>query len=111
VIEVNDSWRQPPRRLGRMIVRPSGKLRVSSRTRLSVDAAILSGAGSIGMLKEGLRHVFAVGGQHGKQALQRWLCWAKRCRIPRFVKVARTITAQLPAIHASLDHGLSNALI
>ena len=63
------------------------------------------------LLKEGLRHVFAVGGHHGKEALRRWLSWAKRCRIPQFVKTARTIAAELPAIHASLDHNMSNALI
>ncbi|OXM59037.1 transposase, partial [Amycolatopsis sp. KNN50.9b] len=63
------------------------------------------------LLKEGLRHVFAVGGRAGKEALQRWLSWAVRCRIPEFVKLARTIRSELPAIHASLDHGLSNALI
>lgn len=63
------------------------------------------------LLKEGLRHVFAVGGQTGKEALRRWLSWATRCRIPEFVKLARTIRSELSAIHASLDHGLSNALI
>ncbi|WP_026198080.1 ISL3 family transposase [Sciscionella marina] len=63
------------------------------------------------LLKEGLRHVFAVSGQEGKQALQRWLSWAARSRIPEFVKLGRTIRVELEAIHASLDHGLSNALI
>ncbi|CAM00935.1 putative transposase [second part] [Saccharopolyspora erythraea NRRL 2338] len=63
------------------------------------------------LLKEGLRHVFAVGGQAGKEALQRWLSWATRCRIPEFVKLARTIRFELATIHSSLDHGLSNALI
>lgn len=63
------------------------------------------------LLKEGLRYVFAVAGQQGKQALERWLSWAARCRIPEFVKIGRTIRAQLPAIHASLDHRLSNALV
>ncbi|QUQ66307.1 ISL3 family transposase [Kutzneria sp. CA-103260] len=63
------------------------------------------------LLKEGLRYVFAVGGQDGKHALTRWLSWAARCRIPEFVKLGRTIRTELAAIHASLDHGLSNALI
>jgi transposase len=63
------------------------------------------------LLKEGLRHVFAVGGQAGKEALQRWLSSAARCQIPEFVKLARTIRSEPSAIHASLDHGLSNALI
>ncbi|MEV0705044.1 transposase, partial [Saccharopolyspora sp. NPDC050389] len=63
------------------------------------------------LLKEGLRLVFAVSGDDGKHALDRWLSWAARSRIPEFVKLGRTIRAELAAIHASLEHGLSNALI
>lgn len=63
------------------------------------------------LLKEGLRHVFAASGHEAKEALQRWLSWAARCRIPEFVKLGRTIRTELDAIHASLEHGLSNALI
>lgn len=63
------------------------------------------------LLKEGLRYVFAVKGEAGKQALERWLSWARRCRIPAFVRLARRITAVRDRIHATLDHGLSNALI
>lgn len=63
------------------------------------------------LLKEGLRYVFAVKGQAGKDALERWLSWARRCRIPAFTRLARSITAITPKIHATLDHGLSNALI
>jgi transposase len=60
------------------------------------------------LLKEGLRHVFAVKGEEGKHALDRWLGWAQRCRIPVFVKLAQRIRKHRPAIDASLDHGLSN---
>ena len=63
------------------------------------------------LLKEGLRYVFAVKGEAGKEALDRWLSWARRCRIPAFVRLARRIRAVLNRIHARLDHGLSNALI
>ncbi|MGZ6840008.1 MAG: ISL3 family transposase [Frankiaceae bacterium] len=63
------------------------------------------------LLKEGLRHVFKVKGDDGKQALDRWLSWAARCRIPAFVTLARSIRAHRPAIDATLDHNLSNALI
>jgi transposase len=63
------------------------------------------------LLKEGLRYVFAVKGQDGKQALDRWLSWARRCRIPAFVNLAKRITTVRQRIHATLDHGLSNALI
>jgi transposase len=63
------------------------------------------------LLKEGLRHVFAVKGAAGKEALDRWLSWARRCRIPAFVALARKIAHYRPAIDAALDHDLSNALV
>jgi transposase len=63
------------------------------------------------LLKEGLRYVFAVKSQAGKQALDRWLSWARRCRIPAFVHLAKRISAVRPHIDAALEHGLSNALI
>ena len=63
------------------------------------------------LLKEGLRHVFAVKGDDGKAALDRWSSWARRCRIPAFVDLARKITKHRPAIDAALEHDLSNALV
>lgn len=63
------------------------------------------------LLKEGLRLVFKLGGTEGRHALKAWLPWAQRCRIPVFVELGRKIKRHLPAIHASLDHGLSNARI
>jgi transposase len=63
------------------------------------------------LLKEGLRYVFAVKGDAGKEALHRWLSWAARSRIPQFVHLARRVKAQLTRIYATLEHGLSNALI
>jgi transposase len=63
------------------------------------------------LLKEGLRFVFQVKGEPGKDALDRWLFWARRCRIPAFVHLAKRITAVRVHIEATLDHGLSNALI
>ena len=63
------------------------------------------------LLKEGLRHVFAVKGEEGKEALDRWTSWARRCRIPAFVDLARKITKHRPAIDAALEHELSNALV
>jgi transposase len=63
------------------------------------------------LLKEGLRYVFAVKGEAGKQALDRWISWARRCRIPAFVNLAGRISAQRTRINATLDHDLSNALI
>jgi len=63
------------------------------------------------LLKEGLRHVFAVKGDAGKEALDRWLSWARRCRIPAFVELAGTITRYRDVINNALEHDLSNALI
>jgi transposase len=63
------------------------------------------------LLKEGLRYVFAAKGQDGKDALDRWLSWARRSQIPAFRHLAKRITTALPQIIATLDHGLSNALI
>ncbi len=66
-------------------------------------------------LKEGLRMVFTLARQGvksaAKHALHRWLSWARRCRIPAFVDLARRVGAHLDAIHVSIDHDLSNGLI
>ena len=63
------------------------------------------------LLKEGLRHVFSVKGEEGKQALDRWISWARRCRIPVFVELAGRIVRHRQAIDAALEHGLSQGLI
>ena len=63
------------------------------------------------LLKEGLRTVFALKGDAGKEALDRWIGWARRCRIPAFVNLQHRIVKHRAAIDAALDHGLSNALI
>ncbi len=63
------------------------------------------------LLKEGLRHAFAVKGEAGKEALDAWTSWARRCRIDAFVELQRKIVKHRAAIDATLDHGLSNGLI
>ncbi len=63
------------------------------------------------LLKEGLRHVFAVKGEAGKEALDKWISWARRCRIPVFVELSRRIGTHRASIDAALDHGLSQGLI
>ena len=63
------------------------------------------------LLKEGLRLVFQLNGEEGKEALTRWLSWAARCRIPEFTELGKKIRRHLPSIHATLHHGLSNGLI
>jgi transposase len=63
------------------------------------------------LLKEGLRLVFQLKGQAGKDALDRWISWARRCRIDAFVTLQRRIVKHRAAIDATLDHGLSQGLI
>ena len=63
------------------------------------------------LLKEGLRHVFSIKGQDGKEALDRWTSWARRCRIPAFVELQRRILRHRAEIDNALDHGLSQGLI
>jgi hypothetical protein len=41
--------------------------------------------------------------------LDAWLVWARRCRIPSFVKLAKTINQHYQGIVATLTHRLSNA--
>jgi transposase len=63
------------------------------------------------LLKEGLRYVFAVKGDEGKAALDRWTSWARRSRMPAFVELQRKIARHRPAIDAALDTGLSQGLV
>lgn len=63
------------------------------------------------LLKEGLRTVFQLQGQDAKDALDRWISWARRCRIDAYVDLQRRIVKHRAAIDATLDHGLSNGLI
>ena len=62
-------------------------------------------------LKEALRGVFAARGPAAVDLLARWVSWARRCRIPEMVTVARKITTHQVSIHACLTHGLSNGLV
>jgi transposase len=66
-------------------------------------------------LKEGLRWVFSLA-RNGfprlaVNALHRWLSWARRSQIPAFTDLARRIRKHRPAIEASIEHQLSNALV
>ncbi len=55
--------------------------------------------------------MFAVKGEEGKQALDRWLSWARRSRMPPFVELARKILKHREAIDPALDSGLSQGLV
>ena len=63
------------------------------------------------LLKEGLRHVFKLRGEPARHALERWISWAQRSRIPAFVELQRRIVRHRAAIEITLDTGLSQGLI
>jgi transposase len=61
--------------------------------------------------KEELRLVFNRKGVRATGLLEAWLAWARRCRIPAFVRLARSITAHRASIQAALAHGLSGGRV
>jgi len=60
------------------------------------------------LLKEQLRMIFHVSCEQAVSLLERWLRWARRCRIEPFVALARTITYYRADIEATLLHGVNN---
>ncbi|MGB8019610.1 MAG: transposase, partial [Candidatus Nanopelagicales bacterium] len=63
------------------------------------------------LLKEGLRLIFQMTHDDAVVALQKWLIWARRCRIRAFIDLAAKITRHRDSILAAIEHDLSNALI
>lgn len=63
------------------------------------------------LLKEGLRLVFQMELPDARVALDKWLSWARRCQIPAFIKLAKSITKHRDRILASIEHNLSNAIV
>ena len=55
--------------------------------------------------------VFHVGYDEAMRSLERWLQWARRCRIDPFVALARTITYYRADIEATLLHGVNNGRV
>ena len=49
--------------------------------------------------------------ENAVEALDRWISWARRCRIPAFVKLQKSIVKHRPRILAAIEHNLSNGLI
>lgn len=92
-------WKNP----GDLTARQEAKLASIAQTNKTLYRAYL--------LKEQLRQVFALKGVEGIALLDAWLKWARRCRIPSFVKLAKAITEHRSGIEAALTHGLSNARV
>ena len=63
------------------------------------------------LLKEGLRLVFQLPVEEAVEALEVWIGWARRCRIPAFVELQRRIVKHRDSILAAIEHGLSNGRI
>jgi transposase len=63
------------------------------------------------LLKEQLRQIYRLPAKDAIRLLDEWIAWARRCRLPSFVKLAKTITAQRTGIVAAIEHGLSNARV
>ncbi len=64
------------------------------------------------LMKEQLRQVFHLRQPwRALRLLDDWLIWARRCRLPAFVKLARSITEHRAGIEAALVHDLSNARV
>ena len=63
------------------------------------------------LLKEGLRLVFQLPASEAPAALDRWIGWARRCRIASFVELQRRIVKHKDSILAAIEHGLSNGRI
>jgi transposase len=61
-------------------------------------------------LKEGVRDLYRLRWpSQARRHLDWWLCWAQRCRIPAFVKLAKTVKANRERILAAVELELSNS--
>jgi len=63
------------------------------------------------LLKEQLRMVFRAPPHEAEQLLESWLKWARRCRIPEMVAVAKSVTKHRQGIISAITHRVSNARI
>ena len=63
------------------------------------------------LLSQQLREIYRVPFDQAIALLDAWLAWARRCRLPPFVKLARTITEQRSGIEAAIQNRLSNARV
>jgi transposase len=92
-------WKNPEK----LTDRQAAKLSDIQRTNARLYRAYL--------LKEQLRQIYRLPADHAIELLERWVAWARRCRLKPFVKLARTITDQQAGITAAIRHGLSNARV
>ena len=92
-------WKNPENLTGRQ----QAKLAMIQQTNRRLYRAYL--------LKEQLRQIYRLEPGPAIALLDAWIAWARRCRLPSFAKLAKTITAQRAGIVAAIEHGLSNARV
>ncbi len=63
------------------------------------------------LLKEALRLIFRMTHAEAAPALDRWVSWARRSRIPAFVRLQKSIVKHRDRILAAIEHNLSNGLV
>lgn len=63
------------------------------------------------LLKERLRMIFKLPLHEAIPALESWIGWARRSRIPQFVHLQRRIIKHKASILASIEHGLTNGRV
>lgn len=63
------------------------------------------------LLKEARRVIFTMSHAAAAEALDRWISWARRCRLPAFVKLQKSVVKHRARILAAIEHNLSNGLI
>lgn len=86
-------------------------LSTTERARLDYSAATHPRLHRAWALKEGLRVAVTGSGHSAVAALDHWVAWAQRSRITPFVRLARRIREHRSAIVATIEHGLTNALV
>ena len=84
------------------------KLNGNQRTALASIAADNKQLYKGYLIKEQLREAFKVKGEDGKKLLRGMIAWAHRCRMPEFIKLARTLSKHRDLIYHTMDGGPSN---
>ena len=88
-----------------------GDLTARQRAKLAWIARVNDRLYRACLLKEELRLVFTLKGVRATVLLEAWLAWARRCRIPAFVELAKAIARHRADIQATLTEGLSNGRV
>ncbi len=87
-----------------------GDLTGDQRTTMASIAKANGGLYRAYLLTEQLREIFACrDSEKARALLAGWIAWARRSRLPAFVKLAKTITRYKVLIRGAVTHGLADA--